>query len=146
MFISANITFYFKCSKTLSQSYSRFSFHGFKFKYYKYSVEIIEGRTSRQVFLRSIFYLIKILFTEFWFNFLFRMINQKNSALNATNLCYTAVLYFIYENWRKEKLTLADCGPVLKSKTQFNCCLNMVFNSSCTILNIINRGRDYLQK
>jgi hypothetical protein len=44
------------------------------------------------------------------------MIKEKETALGVTNLCYSAILFFIYDNWKKEKLTLSDCGPIMKSK------------------------------
>lgn len=47
------------------------------------------------------------------------MIKEKETALGVTNLCYSAILFFIYDNWKKEKLTLSDCGPIMKSKPQY---------------------------
>ena len=40
--------------------------------------------------------------------------------MGAANICYCAILFCIYDNWKKEKLTLADCGEIMKSKTHFN--------------------------
>lgn len=43
-----------------------------------------------------------------------RMIKEKETVLGVTTICYTAILFFIYDNWKKEKLTLSDCGSVFK--------------------------------
>jgi hypothetical protein len=44
------------------------------------------------------------------------MMQEKETVLGVANLCYSSVLFFIYDNWKKEKLTLSDCGPIMKSK------------------------------
>ncbi|XP_046458995.1 ELMO domain-containing protein 3-like [Daphnia pulex] len=43
-----------------------------------------------------------------------KMIQEKETVLGVANLCYSSVLFFIYDNWKKEKLTLSDCGPIMK--------------------------------
>ena len=67
--------------------------------------------------------------------FCHRLIRSKGSAVEAANLFYGAVLFYIYDQWKNEKLSLVQSGHLLKSKFYFNLifCLHY-FNSIC------NRG------
>ncbi len=40
---------------------------------------------------------------------------ERGIVLQLVNTCYGAVLYHIYDHWKKENLTLVDSGLLLKS-------------------------------
>lgn len=57
----------------------------------------------------------RIIFNLCFFFHIFRLISEKKSALDVTTTFYGAVLYFIFEHWKLENLSLVESGPLLKS-------------------------------
>lgn len=48
--------------------------------------------------------------------FFYRLIKQRATAIEIVNLYYGAILYFIYEHWVKDNITLKESGQLLKSR------------------------------
>jgi len=49
-----------------------------------------------------------------------KLISDKNSVYDVVNMYYGAVLFYIYDTWRNENLTLVASGQLLK-RAEFKC-------------------------
>jgi len=56
--------------------------------------------------------------------YLDRLIRDKNSVFDVVNVYYGAVLFYIYDTWRNENLTLVASGELLK-RAEHKCKLNV---------------------
>ena len=115
IFITHSSSLFVRSHRVLSVPHSRFPFHGLESQCYLHSIESVEGRIPWQVSC-----LVRIINTSThpkYFEFIFiRLIRDKNSVFDVVNVYYGAVLFYIYNSWRNENLTLVASGELLKSK------------------------------
>lgn len=66
-----------------------------------------------------------------------KLISDKNSVYDVVNVYYGAVLYYIYDIWRTENMTLVDSGQLLK-RAEYKCRKDVNF--------CIKKFESYLEK
>ena len=114
--ISCNVSILIGSHRIISLSNPRVPFHGLKSQCYPHNFKFIAWRVSWQVSSNQIhIYSCICGFTD-PFLLLPRLISQKGIVLEVFNLYYGAVLFYIYDTWKSERLTLVESGQLLKSK------------------------------